>query len=337
MRRFEKILVPTDFSKYAEKAYPVAQKIASLFGGKIDFIHVVPLMKYMHESIKKVGVPLDLDNDIYPQIMSETEHRLKQALQTNIADENRGQGIVKIYRKPAELIGKFAADNGYDMIVVGARGEDESPLFRGSTTEKVIRSSTVPVFSVDDGFNAESIEHILMPTDSSVLSLTPFPLAVELADFFGAEINIFHVLELYGTISENIPRSSMRDELLSIYDGIINNLIEYLESAKTGHITIERTDSNFKDIAVFKKNGEETRIPITTKIVKGVSAHYEIENEAEEDADLVIMATHGHSGFAHLILGSTAEKVAQYVRKPMITLRPPKMKLEKYGLAEKKK
>jgi nucleotide-binding universal stress UspA family protein len=35
-----------------------------------------------------------------------------------------------------------------------------------------------------------------------------------------------------------------------------------------------------------------------------------------------VMATHGHSGLAHLILGSTAEKVAQYVKKPVLTVRP---------------
>ena len=53
-----------------------------------------------------------------------------------------------------------------------------------------------------------------------------------------------------------------------------------------------------------------------------MSAHYEIENYASENADLLIMATHGHSGFAHLILGSIAEKVAQYVKQPVITIRP---------------
>ncbi|NBC05211.1 MAG: universal stress protein, partial [Bacteroidetes bacterium] len=45
-------------------------------------------------------------------------------------------------------------------------------------------------------------------------------------------------------------------------------------------------------------------------------------------ADIVMMATHGHSGFAHLILGSTAEKVAQYVKKPVITIRPDEDEFE---------
>jgi len=40
------------------------------------------------------------------------------------------------------------------------------------------------------------------------------------------------------------------------------------------------------------------------------------------------MATHGRSGFAHLILGSTAEKVAQYVSKPVITVRPEEKDFE---------
>ncbi|MDX1641654.1 MAG: universal stress protein, partial [Balneolaceae bacterium] len=76
-------------------------------------------------------------------------------------------------------------------------------------------------------------------------------------------------------------------------------------------------------------DGENSRsIQLSTKIEKGVSAHYEIEAYASEEADVVIMATHGHSGFAHLILGSTAEKVAQYVKKPVITIRPDEDEFE---------
>jgi len=45
MITFNKILVPTDFSKGAEGAYTVAQKIAKKISGKIDFIHIVPTLK----------------------------------------------------------------------------------------------------------------------------------------------------------------------------------------------------------------------------------------------------------------------------------------------------
>ena len=49
----------------------------------------------------------------------------------------------------------------------------------------------------------------------------------------------------------------------------------------------------------------------------------EIVRFAEEQAvDLVAMATHGHTGFQHLVLGSVAEKVMQQLSIPILLVRP---------------
>lgn len=162
----------------------------------------------------------------------------------------------------------------------------------------------------------------MMSTDSSELSLSAFPLAVSIADSYKADLTLFHVIELYGTVSEDIPRSPEKGEGVSIYEGIINRTNEYLSKRKFDNIHIQRTGVTFEDEVVITDGDKSRTVNLFTKIEKGISAHYEIETYASENADLVVMATHGHSGFAHLILGSTAEKVAQYVKKPVITIRP---------------
>jgi nucleotide-binding universal stress UspA family protein len=48
-----------------------------------------------------------------------------------------------------------------------------------------------------------------------------------------------------------------------------------------------------------------------------------IETAAEIDADLIIIATHGHSGMEHILFGSTAEKVVRKAPCPVLTLREP--------------
>ncbi len=48
-----------------------------------------------------------------------------------------------------------------------------------------------------------------------------------------------------------------------------------------------------------------------------------IETAKEIDADLIIMATHGHTGVEHLLFGSTAEKVVRKAPCPVLTLREP--------------
>jgi nucleotide-binding universal stress UspA family protein len=322
MITLNKILVPTDFSEGAEQAYSVAQNIADTFGGTIDFIHVIPTLKYVNESIKRLGVPIDLHKDIYPKVIDHAEEKLQAGMKEYIKKENHGKYFVKIERKPSDTITRFASEQGYDLIVMGSKGRDQSKMLRGTVNERVIRRSKVPVFSVNRDLDANDIKNIVMPTDTSELSISAFPLAASLADTFGARLTLFHVIELYGSISEDIPRTPGKGEMVSIYEAIIERINNYLTKRKFENIHIQRTGVTFEDEITITDADEGRTVPLFTKIEKGVSAHYEIESYTDDEADLVIMATHGHSGFAHLILGSTAEKVAQYVKKPVITVRP---------------
>ena len=46
-----------------------------------------------------------------------------------------------------------------------------------------------------------------------------------------------------------------------------------------------------------------------------------LDTAQEENADLILIATHGHTGIKHLMLGSTAEKVVRKARCPVMTVR----------------
>ncbi|WP_234571419.1 universal stress protein [Rhodohalobacter sp. 614A] len=328
MINFKKILVPTDFSSGSEIAYSVAQNIADTFGGVIDFIHVVPTITYLNESIKRLGVPLDMEKDIYPKIIEESEVKLEKAMDQYLKEKSKGKHIVKINRRPSYAISEYAKKHDYDMIVIGSRGKDETKFIRGGTTERVIRRSHVPVFSVDDRFDKSKVKNVLMTTDSSEMSLVAFPLAVAIADAFDARLSLMHVVELYGSLSEEIPKSPKKGELVSIYEGIIERINHYLTKKGFDSIHVQRTGVTYEDEVIITDGENSRSIQLSTKIEKGVSAHYEIEAYASDEADVVVMATHGHSGFAHLILGSTAEKVAQYVKKPVITIRPDEDEFE---------
>ena len=61
-----------------------------------------------------------------------------------------------------------------------------------------------------------------------------------------------------------------------------------------------------------------------------------IETATEEDIDLIIIATHGHTGVEHILFGSTAEKVVRKAPCPVLTLRDP-IKGFAYKEAVKKK
>ena len=60
------------------------------------------------------------------------------------------------------------------------------------------------------------------------------------------------------------------------------------------------------------------------KIIKTGKPFVEIiETAGDEDVDLIIIATHGHTGVEHILFGSTAEKVVRKAPCPVLTLREP--------------
>ncbi len=48
-----------------------------------------------------------------------------------------------------------------------------------------------------------------------------------------------------------------------------------------------------------------------------------LETASEENIDLIIIATHGHTGVEHILFGSTAEKVVRKAPCPVLTIREP--------------
>ena len=70
------------------------------------------------------------------------------------------------------------------------------------------------------------------------------------------------------------------------------------------------------DAAVSRNRGEEAALltgPVAASIVDDARTHA---------VDLILMATHGRGGMAHLLLGSVAERVVRTAPCPVMTVRP---------------
>jgi nucleotide-binding universal stress UspA family protein len=72
-------------------------------------------------------------------------------------------------------------------------------------------------------------------------------------------------------------------------------------------------------IASNKLNGTT---PYEIEVVMGDAAAEIVQGEARHQCDSVVMATHGHTGIKHLILGSVAERVVRESAVPVLTVRP---------------
>lgn len=145
-----------------------------------------------------------------------------------------------------------------------------------------------------------NIRKVLVPIDFSDYSKNSLKYAVNFVKCFNAQIILVYVVE--PTIYP--PDFSMGQIAIPAVDPDIDN----------------RSKEELKRLA-------ETEIPAELHckaIVKTGKPFIEIiETASEEDVDLIIIATHGHTGVEHILFGSTAEKVVRKAPCPVLTLRDP--------------
>lgn len=147
---YNKILLPTDGSKYAEKAAMHAIWIASKSGAEIIALNVV-------DTSSLIGLPAE---DLTVRVTEILKQEAQKSLE-NIEDlidefkkEEKVTDDIKLIKQskdgsPADIIIKTVEEEGIDLIVMGTSGKHGIDRFLlGSVTEKVVRSATCPVLAV---------------------------------------------------------------------------------------------------------------------------------------------------------------------------------------------
>ncbi|MDH7480177.1 MAG: universal stress protein [Syntrophomonadaceae bacterium] len=139
---FKKILAPTDGSENAHKALQYARgMLAKKICDQVVVLHVVPKIT----DAKNRGTELQHRAQQLANLEGEKVIEKARALFENMT------GVEFVTRRglPAEEIVRYAAENGFDAIVMGRQGVSKVvEFFIGSTTNEVVRKSTVPVLTL---------------------------------------------------------------------------------------------------------------------------------------------------------------------------------------------
>jgi nucleotide-binding universal stress UspA family protein len=133
---------------------------------------------------------------------------------------------------------------------------------------------------------------ILVPVDGSDPSVHAVYTAVDLADVMGAEVVVLHVREHELTWAVDVD----------------------LESAPEATELVDAYVRLFKDAGVSAR-GEVLRA------AHGQTPRVILDVARSEDADLIVIATHGLSGWTRLLLGSVAHKVVHLATCPVLVVR----------------
>ncbi|MNI81182.1 Stress response protein NhaX [compost metagenome] len=99
---------------------------------------------------------------------------------------------------------------------------------------------------------------------------------------------------------------------------------EYISASQTNDL-IERARTSIEEsLAAAKAKFNEQGIEVETKLLEGQVIHREIIRAAEElHADLIIIGSHGRTGFKKLFLGSVAQSLLGESHIPVLIVRQP--------------
>ena len=145
------------------------------------------------------------------------------------------------------------------------------------------------------------IKRILVPTDFGECSAPAVRLAAELADKFGAELILLHVVQ---------------DLALAMPDAVMPtpvpgpDLGQLIDAGKVGLANLIEREN-------LARLSPRTEVRVGSPVPEIVSAASDVK------ADLLCVGTHGRTGLAHLLLGSQAERIIREAPCPVLTVKPP--------------
>ena len=147
-----------------------------------------------------------------------------------------------------------------------------------------------------------NIRKILFPTDFSEYSLAALDFAYDLTNRYTAQLHCMHVVDVVDNM--------ILGEYVPTMEGIPPFAVGQIKE------TAEQRLDEF-----VKKHFSEFKNSIVKKVVMGKPFFEIIQYCRQENIDLIVLGTHGHSALASMLLGSVAEKVVRKAPCPVLTVR----------------
>src|SRR5713226_1183473 len=310
---FQRILVPLDGSHRAERAIPVAARLARASSGSVVLLRAVHTPVEFWPSL--VSEP-KMAQTIVDTDLADTKKYLAGITTTPALDGIPTETVV-LFGPPAAAILSVANSSHADLIVLC------------SVAEKVVRHAPIPVFVLREGGPVPAGPHpdairplrALVALDGSSHAKTAIEPAAQLIAALAAPAQ--GMLHLTRVVKPVTPESEEKDPEGS--QQFLHKAKRYLSS------TVEHLREGLVTPAVA-----DLKVPVTWSVAVDTDVASALIRVAEngEDAegagvfggcDLIAMATHGYGGIQRWAMGSITERVLSATKLPLLIVRPPDM------------
>jgi nucleotide-binding universal stress UspA family protein len=296
--KIERILVPLDFSPASKEALDYAVWLAKQFRAAIHLVHVYPPDEA--SSVPGGGHLLFETAETIERLNEELTGIHRKHLPTFRPENCHIRG-----GRPYQEIVLLAREIDADLIVLATRGYSGlKHLLLGSTAERVVRNAPCPVFvarkrkqRTKANREAFAVRTILVPTDFSQCSLAGTEYAAFLAKKLNATLRLFHAMYPY-TNYVFVDRAGVR----------LSGLAEAVE--KTAR----------QEMDALKQMDFLRGLLVQTELLPGLAVDEICAAAGEPDVDLIVTSTHGRTGLKHALIGSVAEHVVRYAKRPVLVV-----------------
>ncbi len=294
---FQRILVPLDGSKLAESVLPVVVAFAEKFGATILLLHAI-----------EQGVRTTIHGERHLANVAEAEAYLSDvAARLTRPMINVTKHVHTVQQADvARCINEHAIEHQTDLVVLCAHGRGGwRDVIVGNIAQQVVSRGTTPVLFISSEKSKPqyTCTKILLPLDGTPHHEPALPVAQEIARAFGAEIRLVNVVPTVSTLSAERAGAGML---------LPNAMAEILELAQRGAVEYLQQ--------VMKKLQAEG-VPVSAEVARGEPAPVILDAQKRAGADLVVLATHGHSAVEAFWSGSVTPRVLSQSPAPVLLVR----------------
>lgn len=199
-----------------------------------------------------------------------------------VKDAGQSVAIRTEYGSPYKSIGKEVAEEGGDWVITGSGGATGlRETFIGTNAERIIRYSPCPVITIKGKTKLSDIKNMVFASDLSMEQESVAAKAQALQQLLKLNMHVLRVKTPHNFLTEKVAREQLE---------------EFAERAGLVDYTLNTISAEFSEEGI-------------------------VRFADEIHAGLIVMGTHGRTGFAHLIGGSRAEEVANHAKVPVVTFR----------------
>lgn len=278
----ERILVPLDGSPLADGILTHVRRLLVRADAEVKLLHVLD------------GPPVGLTDA--------SQHL--EALAGSLKAEGTRAAVHVLHGDPAEEIVRAAEALDVGLIAMATHGRSGvSRVLRGSVAERVLRTSTRPLFMANPlalapEWGPRRFQRILVPLDGSEEAGGILPVVARVARSFESEVLLLRV-----------------EYALGLFNGLES------EPVDPGVTAFRPLSAVRASLEPMRRDLEAQGLRVRTLASYGSEADEILDAADREDVDLVAMSTHGRSGVARWFHGSVTEQVLRQCSTPLLVRR----------------